>query len=365
MTESPKHAEDDAEGVRCGDLQACGWSPEREAEFAPLRAEGLEPGLIAVSYGSLGVAWTSAGSVSFSTAGKLRLEEKQTRPGLPAVGDWVALRRPANSRDAWVVQEILPRRSAFWRKMAGTAHKTQVVAANMDIIFVVSSLNRDFKPRRLERYLALAGEGGAQPVIILTKTDLAGEELAGYVEETEELDQSTPVHAVSVVTGQGMAELNTYLTPGTVVALLGSSGVGKSTLINHWLGEERMRVNELRNDDRGRHTTTHRELIRLPGGALVIDTPGMREVTLMDHGEGLDETFDDIRDLAEQCRFSNCRHENEPGCAIKLAIEEDRLDEDRLDHYRILRQEVQEAEQKRVEMDRRRQSRGGRRPKSH
>src|SRR5690606_30873584 len=157
-------------------------------------------------------------------------------------------------------------------KMAGTAHKTQVVAANMDIIFVTSSLNRDFNPRRLERYLAMAGESGAQPVIILTKTDLAGDELEGYVEEAEGLDQTTPVHAVSVVTGEGLSELDAYLKHGVVVALLGSSGVGKSTLINHWLGEERLRVNELRNDDRGRHTTTHRELIRLPGGALVIDT---------------------------------------------------------------------------------------------
>jgi ribosome biogenesis GTPase len=299
--------------------------------------------------------------MAFSVAGRLRLEDKQQRAGLPAVGDWVALRKPGSGSGPWMVQEILPRRSAFWRKMAGTAHKTQVVAANMDIIFVTSSLNRDFNPRRLERYLAMAGESGAQPVIILTKTDLAGDELEGYVEEAEGLDQTTPVHAVSVVTGEGLADLNAYLKPGIVVALLGSSGVGKSTLINHWLGEERLRVNELRNDDRGRHTTTHRELIRLPGGALVIDTPGMREVTLMDHGEGLDEAFEDIQELSEQCKFSDCQHSNEPGCAIRQAIEDEKLDEDRLDHYRLLRKEVEEAEQKRLEMTRRRQSRGGRR----
>ncbi len=339
------------------DMAECGWSAARELEFADLRAQGLEPGLIAVSYGNLGTAWTAAGSVPFSAAGRLRLEQKQVRSGLPAVGDWVALRNPGNSGScAWLVQEILPRRSAFWRKMAGTANRAQVVAANMDIIFVVTSLNRDFSARRLERYLALAGESGAQPVIVLTKSDLAGEEEAGYLEEATALDATTPVHSVSVITGNGLAELDSYLKPGVVVALLGSSGVGKSTLINYWLGEERLRVNEIRNDERGRHTTTHRELIRLAGGALVIDTPGMREVTLMDHREGLQEAFDDVVGLAAQCRFNDCRHENEPDCAVKLAISEDRLDEERLEHYLELRKEVQAAEDKKVQMQRRIQS---------
>ncbi len=339
------------------DLSAVGWTPEREAAFAPLREQGLEPGLIAVSYGGLGTVWTAEGAMDFSAAGRLRLQEKKERAGLPAIGDWVALRRPVTQGAAWLVQEILPRRSSFWRKMAGTAHKTQVVAANMDIIFVVTSLNRDFNPRRLERYLALAGESGAQPVIILTKADLAGEDEEGMVEEAEALDPNTPVHSTSVVTQKGLAELDGYLKPGIVVALLGSSGVGKSTLINRWLGEERMRVNEIRNDERGRHTTTHRELIRLPNGALVIDTPGMREVTLMDHREGLEEAFDDIRELALECRFTDCRHENEPGCAVKLAIDDDRLDPDRLEHYVQLKAEVAQAEEKRIEMERKRQAR--------
>ena len=338
------------------DLAAIGWTAEREQAFAKHREQGLEPAVIAVSYGNLGTAWTAHGPKAFTAAGRLRLE-KQKRSGLPAVGDWVALRRPENSGDAWLVQEILPRKTSFVRKMAGTAHRVQVVAANMDTIFVVTSLNRDFNSRRLERYLSLAKESGAQPVIILTKADLAGEEEAGYLEEAEGLDEATPVHSCSVVTGSGLDELEKYLGPGQIVALLGSSGVGKSTLINYWLGEDRMRVNEIRNDERGRHTTTHRELLRLPMGALVIDTPGMRELTLMENAEGVDEAFDDIISLAEDCKYSDCRHENEPGCAIRLAIEEDRLDEDRLDHYRILKAETKLAEEKRLEMEKRRQAR--------
>lgn len=338
-------------------LADVGWTPERESQFGDRREQGLIPGLIAVSYGRLGVAWTDEGAVNFAVAGRLRLQDKQERSGLPAVGDWVALRKPDSSGGPWLVQEILPRKTAFWRKMAGTAHKVQVVAANMDIIFVTTSLNRDFNSRRLERYLSLARESGATPVIILTKADLAGDEEQGYIDETQALDPNLAVHSCSIVTGEGLEEIKAYLKPNVTVAFLGSSGVGKSSLINYFLGEERLRVNEIRNDERGRHTTTHRELLRLPWGALVIDTPGMREVTLMDHSEGLDETFDDILELAAGCRFSDCRHENEPGCAIRDAIDNEELEEDRLDHYRILRAEVETAEKKRLEMARRRNTR--------
>ena len=317
----------------------------------------LDPGIIAVSYGRLGTAWTSEGAIDFAVAGRLRLQDKHERSGLPAVGDWVALRRPDSSGGPWLVQEILPRKTAFWRKMAGNAHKAQVVAANMDIIFVTTSLNRDFNSRRLERYLSLARESNARPIIILTKADLAGEDEQSYLEEAQGLDAELPVHSCSIVTGQGLDDIRQYLQPGVVVAFLGSSGVGKSSLINYFMGEERLRVNGLRNDDRGRHTTTHRELLRLPWDALVIDTPGMREVTLMDHNEGLEEAFEDLRELAEQCRFSDCQHNNEPGCAIQAAIESGDLDEDRLHHYRILKAEVETAEKKRLEIERRKNAR--------
>ena len=340
------------------DLSTAGWTPENENHFAPLRAKGLVPGLIAVSYGSLGTVWTENGPQDFTAAGRLRLQDKQERSGLPAVGDWVAL-RPPEAGKAWLVQEILPRRTAFWRKMAGTSHKVQVVAANMDVIFVTTSLNRDFNARRLERYLSLVRESGAKPVILLTKADLLeDDELESYLQEAQDLDVSIPVHPCSIVTGTGLDAVHQHLQPGTVTAFLGSSGVGKSSLINHFLGHERQRVNELRNDERGRHTTTHRELLVLPGGSLVIDTPGMREVTLMDHAEGLDEAFDDIMALAAECRFTDCNHGNEPGCAVQAAIESGELDEDRLDHYRVLKAEVALAEAKRLEQQRKLQSRG-------
>lgn len=350
----PPH--NDLPGAPPASLLEPAWLAEREEEFAQHRNEGLEPGIVAVSYGNLGTVWTARGAQDFTVAGRLRLTDKHKRAGLPAVGDWVALRPPATHGEAWMVQQIMPRRTAFWRKMAGTAHKTQVVAANMDTIFVVTSLNRDFNARRLERYLSLAKESGARAVIVLSKADLAGEDEESMIDEAAALDPQTPVHAVSVVDDRGLAALDAYLQPGKMVALLGSSGVGKSTLINYWLGEERMRVNEIRNDERGRHTTSHRELLRLPNGALVIDTPGMREVTLMDHAQGLEEAFEDIIALAERCRFNDCRHENEPDCAVQAAIEADELDEDRLEHYNLLRAEVKQAEEKRVEMERKRQS---------
>lgn len=346
------------------DAMALGLAQGRAEDFERVRASGLQPGLIAKSYGSLGTAWTVEGVVNFAAAGRLRLVDKHARAGLPAVGDWVALRKSTTAGSKWRVEEILPRKTSFWRKMAGTSHKAQVVAANMEVIFIVSSLNRDFNPRRLERYLSLTAESGARPVIVLTKADLAGEELEGYIAEARELDANVPVHAVTGTTGEGVDALEQYLKPGVMVALLGSSGVGKSTLINYWLGEEYLRVNELRNDERGRHTTTHRELIHLPSGALVIDTPGMREVQLLDHGSGVEDAFDDVAALALQCRFSDCHHGEEPGCAVKAAVEAGTLDEDRLMHYFLLRAEVKEAADKHLEMQRRsvpRPSRGRRR----
>lgn len=350
MTDQP----DIARPLTGDELWRLGEAQGRAEQFSSLRAAGLIPGLIAKSYGHLGTAWTTEGPVDFAAAGRLRLSEKHALAGLPAIGDWVGLRRSVEQGANWLVQEILPRKTAFWRKMAGTAHKAQVVAANIDTIFVVSSLNRDFNPRRLERYLSLTRESGAQAVIVLTKADLAGDELESYLAEAADIDPSTPVHAVSAISGDGLDAIASYLKPGRVVALLGSSGVGKSTLINEWLGAEYLRVNEIRNDERGRHTTTHRELVALPDGALVIDTPGMREVQLLDHASGLHDAFEDVTSLAVHCRFSDCQHIDEPDCAVKKAAHDGILDEDRLEHYHLLREELKAAEQKKIEMQRRR-----------
>jgi ribosome biogenesis GTPase len=304
------------------------------------------PARVAVSYGSSAIVWSEQGEFSAAVAGRLKLgREELGAQGPPVVGDWVAI-RPAGAGGRPMIHGILPRNTAFVRKVAGLRAKPQVVAANIDRTLIMTSANRDFNPRRLERYITLARESGAAPLVVLSKGDLAGEDLPEYVQAAHETAAGVPVLTVCGTTGEGAEELRPYLGPGTTVALLGSSGVGKSTLINFLLGEERLRTNEVREDERGRHTTTTRELLMLPTGALVIDTPGMRELQLWEGAEGLEEAFADVMELAAACRFGNCRHENEPGCAVQTAIETGQLDEDRLDSYRVLSAEIAAANQK-------------------
>lgn len=250
---------------------------------------------------------------------------------LPAVGDWVALRRlPGEERG--VIEAVLPRRSKFSRKVAGFEVDEQVVAANVDIVFLLSALDQDLNLRRIERYLTLAWDSGAQPVIVLTKRDLH-DGVAQAIADVAEIAPGAPVHAISNVTGEGNDELNGYLEGVPTIALMGSSGVGKSTLINRLAGDDVMKVAEIRWDGKGRHTTTHRELIRLPQGAWVIDTPGMRELQLWDASEGLETAFADIAELATECRFNDCEHDSEPDCAVKEAIADGRLDAERFASY--------------------------------
>lgn len=258
----------------------------------------------------------------------------------PTVGDFVLLYWNA-SGDSLIV-ETLPRKSFFARSDGFGSRGMQAIAANIDYALLVSSLNRDFNPRRLERYLTQTLQSGAKPVFVLTKADLCPNP-SEYIEQVRIIAQGAPVHAISAHTGFGMDALAPYLQSGTTLALLGMSGVGKSSLLNALMGYERMKVNRMRDVDssKGRHTTTHRELIRLPSGALVIDTPGMRELGVWSAEDGVEEAFSDIEQLAAKCRFSDCRHEQEPGCAVRAALERGEIDAKRLKNYLDLQRQAQ------------------------
>ena len=257
----------------------------------------------------------------------------------PTVGDYV-LFRPSPGGDGQILR-TLPRKSLFARANGFGPRGTQAVAANVDYAFIVTSLNRDFNARRLERYLSQTLESGATPVIVLTKADLC-ENPAEYIREAETVARGAAIHVISAHTGAGLEELAPYMKPGVTLALLGMSGVGKSSLLNALAGEDLMRVNETRAVDsaKGRHTTTHRQLLRLPCGALIIDTPGMREFGVWDAEAGVCEAFGDIEALAASCRFSNCRHEREPGCAVRAALENGALDAGRFRSYMALRDQA-------------------------
>lgn len=263
-----------------------------------------------------------------------------SRDAFPAVGDWVALRRASAHDDMGRIVDVLPRRGRFVRRAAGTTTEAQVVAANVDVVFLVSGLDHDFNVRRIERYLLAALEGGASPVIVLNKADLP-RDLDAVRQDLGPVAGAVPVAMVSARDGTGVDDLRTHIGPGRTAAFLGSSGVGKSTLINRLVGRDIQRTGEVReHDSKGRHTTTHRELVVLPDGGLLIDTPGMRELQLWDVSSGLDDAFDDILTLAADCRFRDCTHDREPGCAVKAAAEDGRLDPARLANYQRLRKEV-------------------------
>jgi len=258
---------------------------------------------------------------------------------LPAVGDWISVVRQSGDPPLAIIQGVLPRRSAFRRKTAGDVTAPQVVAANVDIAFIAAALPDDINLRRIERYLTLAWESGSTPVVLLTKSDLVGD--AGeFIRDVRSVAPGVDVIAVSALTRSGTDAIAAILTAGVTAVVLGSSGAGKSTLVNALLGEDRQRVGEVRDDGAGRHTTTHRELIELPGGASLIDTPGMRELQLWSAADGIEETFREIATLAEECRFRDCAHVTEPGCAVLAAVERGTLDSARLDSWRNLQREL-------------------------
>lgn len=278
---------------------------------------------------------TVTGEQNALVSGRLQFDARSPSD-YPAVGDYVMA--GCADPDTAVIHQVLPRKSLFVRKAAGTAQTEQVVAANIDTVFLCMSLNNDFNLRRLERYLAIAWESGAAPVVVLTKADLCGD-LPQKEREVGSVAMGVPVLAVSALDADGYGQIMPYVTEGRTVAFVGSSGVGKSTLINRLLGEERLATDGLRKDDRGHHTTTHRELLFLPNGAMVIDTPGMRELGMWDAASGVGQTFGDIEELAARCRFRDCSHTGEPGCAVRAALESGLLDAGRWQSYQKLKSE--------------------------
>jgi ribosome biogenesis GTPase len=312
-------------------LDALGWDADLASAFEQLQDDNLFPARIAAQHRGEFVLFAEEGELRARVAGRL-FYEHDVGGQLPAVGDWVGVTPPAT------ITSILARRSAFIRKNAGQDSTEQVLAANVDAAFLLAGLDDDFSLRRLERYITIAWESGAQPIVVLTKADLAPD-VAEAVLAVETVAIGVPVHPVSNLTGEGLEALDTYLRPGRTVVLLGSSGVGKSTLLNRLADEEVMLTREVAADGTGRHTTTHRELVRLPGGGLVIDTPGLRELQFWE-GD-LSAAFEDIETLALECKFRNCAHMREPECAVLAAVDDGSLELDRLRSWRKLQRELE------------------------
>jgi ribosome biogenesis GTPase len=332
------------------DLEQLGWNARLADAFAPHAADGLVPGRIVVEHTHIYRVITAEAELLARVSGRLR-HEADARADFPAVGDWVAVAPGTQGADARILA-VLPRRSRFSRRAAGDVTEEQVVAANIDTVFLVAGLDGDFNPRRIERYLVVAVESGAAPVIVLNKADLV-EDPEGMAAAVRASAAGVPVHTVSCRVPESLDVLRQYLGHGETGALLGSSGVGKSTIVNRLIGHELLRTHDVRDSDsRGRHTTTARQLILLPGCGVLIDTPGMRELQLWDAGDAMGGTFDDVEALGAACRFRDCRHQQEPGCAVRAAVEAGEMSSGRFESYHKL--QAEQARQVR-QLDRRAQ----------
>ena len=319
-------------------LKALGWNDTFEQTFAPHAAEGFVPARVSIAYGATFRVITADGDHLADVTGRMR-HDAQGRRDLPAVGDWVAIKPTTIAGGRATIQAILPRTSVFSRKAAGTDTTEQILATNVDTALLMTAFDQDLNLRRLERYLAMTWESGASPVILVNKSDLT-DQVDALRADVDRIALGVPVHAISARQSDGLEALAPYLVAGKTLVVLGSSGVGKSTLINRLVGDERLKTSEVREDDhRGRHTTTHRELIVLPTGAILIDTPGMRELQLWSADAGLVGAFDDIARLGADCYFADCQHATEPKCAVKQAVERGDLPAERLAGFQKLQAE--------------------------
>ncbi len=325
------------------ELESWGFDAEFRAAFEALPTEGLEPARVTVGYRALYDLATAGGPVPAArVAGKYKHDhEDEGALAFPAVGDWVGV--DLSNRGTPIIRALLPRRTAFIRKAAGRPDEAQVVAANVDWVFLVTSLNEDYNPRRMERYIAMAHESGAKPVIVLNKADLC-DDVDAIRAEVDGYRGDTPAHVISAKPGEGIEALRRYFEGQSTVALLGSSGVGKSTLTNRLMGDEVQKTRAIRADGKGRHTTTNRSLFQLPSGGLILDTPGMRELHVWEGERGVDEAFADIVELAAYCKFRDCKHQKEPGCAVQAAVREGEISSGRLVAYHKLIDEMETAD---------------------
>jgi ribosome biogenesis GTPase len=322
-------------------LTDLGWDAGWATAFLPFETAGRVAARVVATHRDAWVLATPAGDRGAVVSGRLR-HEALGPADLPAVGDWVAIAASSSSAEPAVVHAVLPRRTEL-RRGAEDGHvvDVQVLAANVEVALVVAGLDGDLNLRRLERYLAVAWSGGATPVVVLNKADIA-RDLDGIHIAVGAVAPGVQVHAISALNGDGVTDIAVrHLAPGRTAVVLGSSGAGKSTLVNALLGREHLRTAAVRTDDsRGRHTTTHRELVRLPGGALLIDTPGLRSLGVAGAAGGLDPAFADVAEIAAGCRFTDCRHEGEPGCEIRAALADGRLTRERLASQRKLEKEA-------------------------